>query len=342
MAKKTQFNCAATCIGTMPHKDPVEACKLIGKFLPGIPFWPQLPSRSAKEIMYLQYSEGFEGISNAGGKVSFTRPENFDGQIEKLYTDYAEDNYRSYAVTPEYASGLYALEGIKAQSPGLIKGHIVGPISWGLSVVDESGRGILYDEQLAEASAKFLHLKAAWQEHFLRKIAGNTIIFVDEPYMVSLGTAMVAISDKQVSELLEEVLSGIKSIKGIHCCGATDWSLILKSSTDILSFDTYNYADSLATHVKDTEGFLAGGGSIAWGIIPNEEETLRRETVSSLFDRFGEAVAPFTRGGISFKQILAQSIITPSCGLASLSKEAAEDVLVLLSELSAKLKAKYL
>jgi len=223
-----------------------------------------------------------------------------------------------------------------------VKGHIAGPVSWGLTVTDESGKGILYDEQLADAAAKFLHLKAAWQEYYLRKLSPNTIIFVDEPYLVSLGTASVAISNQQVTDLLEEVFSGISGLKGVHCCGATDWSLLLKTSTDILSFDTYNYADSLICYPAEVNDFIGRGNAIAWGIVPNDEDFLKKETVSSLLDRFGEAVAPFTRDEISFKQILEQSIITPSCGLASLTLDAAENTLAILSELSAALKSKYL
>jgi hypothetical protein len=34
-------------------------------------------------------------------------------------------------------------------------------------------------------------------------------------------------------------------------------------------------------------------------------------------DRLGEAMAPFTRNGIPFKQLVAQGIVTPSCSLAS-------------------------
>ncbi|MCJ7655635.1 MAG: methionine synthase, partial [Dehalococcoidia bacterium] len=127
----------------------------------------------------------------------------------------------------------------------------------------------------------------------------------------------------------------------VHCCGSTDWSLLLKSSSDILSFDAYNYADSLSCYPAEVKAFLERGSSIAWGIIPNEEEALARESLSSLYDRLGEAMAPFTREGIPFKQLIAQGLLTPSCTLASMSAEAAIRALELLAELSAKVRAKY-
>jgi hypothetical protein len=60
--KDTRFNCP-TMIGSMPQKDPEEACSVIERFLKDIPCWPQLPNRSLKEGMAAQFSEGFPGIA---------------------------------------------------------------------------------------------------------------------------------------------------------------------------------------------------------------------------------------------------------------------------------------
>jgi len=75
--------------------------------------------------------------------------------------------------------------------------------------------------------------------------------------------------------------------------------------------------------------------------VPNDEDALARETVASLNDRLGEAMASFTREGVPFKQIVAQSLLTPSCGLGTLSPDAAVQVLQLLSELSGKVRSRY-
>ena len=175
----------------------------------------------------------------------------------------------------------------------------------------------------------------------MRTISPDTLIFVDEPYLTSLGSAFVAIPNEQVTALLEEVFSGIEGLKGMHCCGGTDWSLLLKTSTDVLSFDAYNYADSLSCYPAEVKAFLERGSSIAWGIVPNDEEALAKESLASLYDRLGEAMASYTRDGFSFKQLVAQSMLSPSCGLASMSPEAAIQALELLAELSAKLRRKF-
>ena len=341
MTQKIEFGCLPTAIGSMPHTDPKEACSVVAKYLPALPAWPQLPKRSHLENMYAQYSEGFPGLVLEGDKIYVERTAEFDSQLEQLYDAAAENKPDKYGISAEYAAGLHAFLSLKEKHPRMVKGQITGPISWGLSVTDREQRGILYDDLLAEALAKFLRLKAMWQERFLRQISSDTVIFVDEPYLTSLGTAFVAIPNEQVTTLLEEVFSGITGLKGVHCCGSTDWSLLLKSSTDILSFDAYNYADSLGCYPAEVKAFLERGGSIAWGIVPNEEEILAGESLASLHNRLGEAMAPFTRDGVPFKQLVAQGLLTPSCTLASLSAEAVVRALELLSELSAKVRSKY-
>jgi methionine synthase II (cobalamin-independent) len=311
---------------------------LVAKYLPQLPAWPQLPKRSPKENMYLQFSEGFPGLMIEGDKPRVKRTTDFDTELERLLTT-AEDEIDAYHISADCAAGLHALPTFLSH-PETMKGQITGPVSFGLCITDINGRGIVYDETLAEAAARLLRLKAKWQENFLRRITRTTIIFVDEPYLTSLGTAFVALSNERVARLLEEVLGGLSGVKGIHCCGSTDWSLLLSAPIDVLSFDAYNYADSLACYPANVKAFLEKGGNIAWGIVPNDEDALADESLSSLYDRFGEVIAPFTRDGISFRQITAQSLLTPSCGLASLSTDAAVQALELLKGLSDKIRSR--
>ena len=87
--------------------------------------------------------------------------------------------------------------------------------------------------------------------------------------------------------------------------------------------------------------FIDRKGVIAWGIVPNDEEVLVKESVASLQDRLEEAMAPFTRKGIPFKRLIEQGLLTPSCALASLSIEGAEQALKLLTELSDRIRKRY-
>ncbi len=340
---RMEFECLPTVIGSMPHTDPSEACSLVSHYLKDIPAWPQLPKRSFLENMYVQFSQGFPGAVVKEDSIYIDRSQDLDKPLEQLYAAYLENNIDKYPVSPEYAAGFHSFIVLDNLSPLAVKGQITGPISWGLTVTDDSRRAIIYDDTLADAAAKLLRLKAAWQEKELRKISRNTIIFVDEPYMASFGSAFVSLSRERVSSLLEEVFGGISGLKGVHCCGNTDWSVLLNTSADILSFDAYNYAQSLSLYPSEIKKFLDSKGTIAWGIVPTDEELLAKETAASLKDRLEEAMAPFTRKGIRFKQLIRQGLLTPSCGLASLaSVEAAGRALELLAELSATMRKRYL
>jgi len=193
----------------------------------------------------------------------------------------------------------------------------------------------------ADAVAKFLHLKAAWQERALQAVCPRTMIFIDEPSLSYLGSAFVSLPRDKVLKLMNEVLAGISGTKGIHCCGNTDWPVLLESDTDVLSFDTYNFAQSFVLYPAEVAAFLRRGGAVAWGIVPNTEKALMSESVSSLRDRLDDAMAPFTRKGVRYHDLLEQSILTPSCALAGLTPELASRALELLAELSGAIRRRY-
>ena len=336
-----EFNCLPTIIGSMPHTDAAAACSLVTKYLRDIPAWPQLPRISYKEAMAAQFGQGFPGLVEKDNGVFVDRSTGIDKPLEKLYLAYLENDASKYSIGKEYAAGLYQLLSTSGLHPLAVKGQVTGPISWGLIVTDDEKRPVLYDEILSDAAAKLMRLKAAWQEKELSRISKRTIIFVDEPSMSSYGSAFFSLPKERVIELLEETLGGISGAKGIHCCGNTDWSLILGTSIDILSFDTYNFAESLTLYPAEVKQFLGRGGAIAWGIVPNAEENVCKETVASLRERLEEAMAPFTRQGIAFRQLVKQGMLTPSCSLSYLSEESAALTLELLAGLSAEMRSKY-
>jgi hypothetical protein len=294
--------------------------------------------------MYAQFSQGFPGVVLKDNRIYIDCTQDLDKPLEQLYTAYLENDIGKYPIGPEYAAGLHQFLSLTDLSPLAVKGQITGPITWGLTITDSRKRSILYDDILGDAVPKLLRLKAAWQEKELRKISPNTIIFVDEPYMAAYGsTSTGTLSSQKVISLLDDVFRGISGLKGVHCCGNTDWSILLSTGTDIISFDAYSYAESLSLYPAEVKKFLDRKGTIAWGIVPNDEESLAKESVASLKDRLEEAMAPFTRKDIPFPQLIKQGLLTPSCGLASLvNGDAVALVFELLTELSLKIKQQYM
>jgi len=337
-----ELNALATAVGSMPHTDPEEACALVARFLPEIPAWPQLPQRSFLENMYVQFSEGFPGVVLEEDRIYVDRTEEVEKPLEQLYASYLKSDIEKYAVSSDYAAGFHAFLKADLGSPFAVKGQVTGPISWGLTVTDQDRRPIIYDDVLADALAKHLRLKAAWQERELRAISPNTIIFVDEPYMASLGSAFVSLPREQAVALLEEVLSGIGGLKGVHCCGNTDWSLLLNTSLDILNLDAYNYGHTLALYPEEVKAFLERGGVVAWGIVPNDEQELKGETAKSLLDRLEETIGALDRKGVSFRLLMERSLVTPSCTLGLISPDAAASALELLAGVSKELRKRYI
>jgi len=314
-----EFGCLPTIIGSMPHTDPQAACELVSHYLRDIPAWPQLPRRSFRENMYAQYSQGFPGVVIEDNGIYIDTSQDLSQPLEQLYAAYLKNDADKFPISPDYAAGLHSFLSRTDLTPRAVKGQVTGPLTWGLTVTDQNQRAILHDEVLGDAIPKLLKLKAT-----------------------SSTSSGAFASAEKIVEMLEEVFAGISGLKGLHCCGNTDWSVLLKTSLNILSFDAYNYAESLSLYPAEVSKLLERGGTIAWGIVPNDEAPLAKETSASLKDRLEEAMAPFTRDGIPFRQLVAQGLLTPSCGLASLTEEASARALELLAGLSAEIRKRYL
>lgn len=333
---------SATAVGSLPHLNPIVACDLVQKFLPDLPAWPQLPRRDPRESIYAQFSRDFPGAQIVDGHVVVDSARDLSAELEQLYTRYLEKNLDAAAMDAHHAAGLTQFQARDWRSACAVKGQVMGPISWGLTVTDQTHRSILYDDVLADATAKHLHLHAAWQERELSKLAPQTIVFVDEPYLASFGSAYVAVERDQVIGLIEEVFSALHGLKGIHCCGNTDWSLLLSTSLDILNFDAFNFAETLALYPGAVRAFLDRGGVIAWGIVPvGSDDAVLSATAEGLMERLQAAMQLMASKGVPLDAMVNASLVTPACGMGTLSERAAERALELLALVSRLMKEKY-
>ena len=329
--------------GGLPHTDPTSAWEALASRFPEIPSWPRLPRRSNLENMYTQYSERFPGIAVENGGILVNRSQDLDNGLEALYLAYLEDDLSYGETGAEYAAALdMLLQGQVTLSSSLtaIKGEITGPISWGLTIVDQDRRPILYDEVLEDAVAKHLRLKAAWQEQALAAICRQTLMVVNEPYMASYGTASLTLEAPQITELFEDVFAGLKGVKGIQCSGTTDWALLMRTSADLICFDAYDYVDSLASAAEELSGFMDRGGILAWGIVP-AGGAARNESVDSLVTRLESGIDLLVEAGVSRERLVSQGMVSPSASLAALSVPLTETILDLTLGVSHDMRARY-
>jgi len=318
----------------MPQTDPAEACNAIFRHLTDIPAWPQLPERSFLENMYVQYSEGFPGVVLENDRIYIDRSKDLSDEMEELYMAYIENDLDRYAISPDYAPGFYEFLSHPADSVIALKGQVTGPVSFGLTVTDQDRRPSLYDETMADAIARLLRMKAAWMERELRKRCENTIIFLDEPYLASLGSAYVALDNETVIKLTNEALGGLTGLTGMHCCGNTDWSVLMATNIDILNFDAYEQGESVGLYPDALNSFLDRGGVLAWGIIPNKSSDLKGQSVNTIIERLSSLFELLIGKGIARDALVEQCMLTPACSLAGMSVEEAEEALQLTSAVS--------
>ena len=339
----------ATAIGSLPHLDPRSACVLAAQSLPHAPFWPQLPKRDFREGMYIQYSEALPGarLDRERRRLYFqTDPQGLAEEIEAFSNSIMEDRVDDFAVSPEYSAGLHCfLAGagqFVTEQAAFVKGHITGPISYGLTVTDQNNRPILYDPQIFELIVQGLMMKARWQARRLKGFHPEVVLFVDEPYLASFGSAFIALDRDQVVDNLSLLVGSIQgegARVGVHCCGNTDWTLLMDAGVDIVNFDAVSYCESLSLYPARLTEFLQAGGRLAWGIVPSSSQILA-ETVESVERRFWDGVQLITARGVSRELLLKDVLVTPSCGTGSLEAAEAERILQMTGAAAAALNDK--
>ncbi|MEJ2744309.1 MAG: hypothetical protein P8123_01275 [bacterium] len=330
-----------TSVGSLPHRDAGEAVRLVLDAFPEIPAWPQLPNRSFLENMYVQYSEGLPClvVDRKSEKIYFDTTRNVMAEMESFYGRVIEGDLDRFSLTEEYAPGFHRLiDALSKNAPGnltYVKGQIVGPISFGLSVTDQNKRAILYHEELMDAALKSISMRAAWQVRELKKVCPKAMIWLDEPYLASFGSAYVSLSAQQVLSYIGEVVQGIHdagALAGIHCCGNTDWSLLTQTDLDIINFDAYDYFRGMTLYPEALKKFFEAGRTLAVGIVPTSDK-IRNETVESLSSKLDERLQTLSeKTGLGPDTIWEHCLLTPSCGTGTLSVETAKEVLEMVGK----------
>lgn len=324
-----------TGIGSFPFTDVDETIDLIFSTCRGIPFWPQLPKRSLLENMYNPFLEGVPCIvSDEGKNTIFMDTGRTDG-IEQFYENVAADNTGAFAMSQRYVPGFYRfLERLREIEDDIqfIKCQVTGPFSMGLGLKDENDKPIIYNFAFYDIIKKALHMKAKWMIKTIQAAypGVDIIIFFDEPYMVSFGSAYISIPREEVISSLNEVLDGLPARRGIHVCGNTDWSVPFQSDVDIVNYDAFSYLDTVFYFNEDLKEFLDRGGWIAPGVVPSSSEVMK-ETPDSVRDRaasFIEKIAALTTPDTD------SILFTTSCGLGSLTAGEARHAMELLKQLA--------
>lgn len=341
--------CLATAIGSLPHADPDHAVRIVLNHIPDAPVWPQLPANGINEQMEVQYSEGIPRvvIDRVKERMYIDTTGDTSAELAAFYENYVAEDPEPFRITPAFAKGIPALEAALEAAPGtrrFVKGQTTGPISFGLTIVDENKRAIYYNEEFIDVVVKALAMKCRWQIRKFRKYAEGVICFVDEPILSAFGSSTyVSVTRDDVVAKLGEVVEAIHAegaIAGVHCCGNTEWTILMDAGADIVNFDAFDYGETIALYPQAVKRHLESGKALAWGIVPTNSAKIQAETPETLIAKFHALVDHLAHtAGVSRELILRQALITPSCGTGSLPVADAERVFTTLSAVSGELRA---
>ena len=339
---------STTAIGSLPHPDVSAAIDFVFDSTVDVPFWPQLPKRDFREWMVPQYGADLPGfrLDTERKRLQIDRGDDFVDQLTAFY-EKVLDPEADFPLSPDYAPGYHAFVDRLAQEADkadIVKGHVTGPLTFTLGLNLEDGRPVHADQELRQASIQLLARNAGWQARQLGKHANKgAVVFVDEPIYSALGTAAyLSVKSEDVQSTLSEVSSAIRAeggMTGVHCCGNADWETVLSSEIDILNFDAWGFASKLAIYPDHVAAFLERGGTLAWGIVPTNDE-IGDATEQVIADKLDALVGEFAARGIDEARLRHQSILTPSCGCGSLAMDQTEKVFGLLAAAGAYWRSK--
>ncbi len=339
----------ATAIGSLPHQQPEDALKLIWRYLPDYPHWPQLPRRGLREHFVYQYLYPLVKLAileqQPNGKMRIaSRSDEWEEKTTLFYTSYLEasegDRLDKFAAPRESAAGFYAfledIEKFGTRTAKILKGQVSGPMSVSLYLYDHEGKSAYYQPEVRDILVKTLSIQARWQAKEMAARGLPAVIFVDDPAVAAVGSStFVSVKREEVVDLFAEMVAEIKkdaSLVGVHSCAGVDWSIFVEAGFDIISFDADQYFDSLLVYAESIKEFLEQGGFLAWGGIPTTEAVLTTDR-SKLVETWELQKKRLVNRGIS-QRLLGQVLITPSCGAGTLTRAAAEKIYSLNYEFS--------
>ena len=312
-------NLLTTAMAVMPHTDVQRA--LDAALSLDIPFWPQLPNYSYYEDMYVQASEHFPGIclDLKNRKLSFST-EKFIAELEETLAHFEEPDY--FDVSAEYSVVYRQFLQLDLQDRAAIRGKLEGPISFGFKVLDENERPILFNDTVRPFILEFMAKRINVQLSKLRARNANAFMFVDEPGMQFLFSAMAGYGDIRAKADLDEFFAMVDRPRGIHLCGNPDWDFLLGLDLDVLSLDIYTNAEIFSAYAKSIRKFLDRGGTIVWGIVPTGVEAFEKENFQSLVSQLENVWRVLRERGIDSDLLLSRSLLSPAtCCLVNPDRE---------------------
>lgn len=302
-------NLLTTAMAVMPHRDVDRALEVAVSL--DVPFWPQLPHVNYYEDMYVQASEHFPGILLDMEKRTLRfSMEKFIAEFEDTMAHFDKPEY--FDISEQYSVVYHRFLQMDFSHRPAIRGQIEGPISFGFNVVDQDDRPILFNDTVRPFLLEFMAKRVNAQLERLKKLNANAFMFVDEPGLQFLFSAMAGYGDLAARGDMENFFAMIERPRGVHLCGNPDWDFLLGLDMDVLSLDVYSNGEVFAQYAGSIRKFLDRGGRLVWGIVPSNFEPFEQENLDSLEKRLEEIWTTLANKGIDRQFLLSRSMLSPA------------------------------
>lgn len=302
-------NLLTTAMAVMPHTDVDRALETALSV--DIPFWPQLPRLSYYEDMYVQASENFPGI------ILDLEKRTLKFSIDKFYQEVEHalarfDDPEYFDVSETYSAVYPRFLEIDLSDRPAVRGQMEGPVSFGFNVPDQEGRPILMNDEVRPFMFEFMARRVNAQLGRLKQRNPNAFMFVDEPGLQFLWSAMSGYGDTAARADMERFFAMTERPRGVHLCGNPDWDFLLNLDLDVLSMDVYTNAEVFSTYGASIRRFLERGATLAWGIVPTNFEPFSKESIPSLEARLEQVWSVLEKAGIDRGLLLSRSLLSPA------------------------------
>ncbi len=333
-------NLLTTAMAVMPHKDLNRALELALSM--DVPYWPQLPHYSYYEDMYVQASEHFPGIIlDMEQKTLRFSMDKFIHEIEETMAHMDDPGY--FDISETYSAVYHRFLKMDLSDRPAIRGQLEGPISFGFNVVDQDKRPIIFEDTVRPFMLEFMARRMNVQLSRLKKINPNAFMFVDEPGLQFIFSALSGYNDVTARTDMENFFSLVERPRGVHLCGNPDWDFLLNLDLDVLSLDVYTNGEVFTAYAPSIKKFLDKGGIIIWGIVPTNIESFEKENVETLTKRLEGLWDSLAGRGIDRELLITNGMLSPAtCCLVNPDAEiTVEKAFSVVNELSQRLREKY-
>jgi hypothetical protein len=333
-------NLLTTAMAVMPHSDVDRALELALSM--DVPYWPQLPRYSYYEDMYVQASEHFPGILlDMQQRTLRFSMEKFIQELEETMSHMDDPGY--FDISKTYSSVYHRFLEMNLADCPAIRGQLEGPISFGFNVVDQDKRPIIFDDTVRPFMIEFMARRINAQLSRLKRMNSNAFMFVDEPGLQFIFSAMSGYTDIAAKGDMETFFSLVEKPRGVHLCGNPDWDFLLKLDLDVLSLDVYTNGEAFTAYAPSIKKFLEKGGIIVWGIVPTNIELFEKENIDSITKRLEGLWDGLAGRGIDRELLITRGMLSPAtCCLVNPDVErTVEKSFAVVNKLSQRLRKKY-